>query len=104
MGRTEQQQLLAKLRPMATEVHESSIWLSAAAATLLHCLEKPSMRRAVDVRQLLGDLGQLAQQASVKQVQFSHAPGCCQALPEHARTHDVICNCTVCVSHKGVCA
>jgi hypothetical protein len=84
----QQQQQQAVLRQLATDdLHQSSIWLSAAAGTLLLCLQKPSMRRAIDAPQLLFILGQLAHQVTVmhRTSQLcSSSP--CQALPEHARS------------------
>lgn len=74
---------------MAFELHESSIWLPAAATTLLACMENPSLRRAVATRPLLDVLGQLAQQVSVmrKSSPIMHAPAACHLLSEHASNY-----------------
>lgn len=55
----QQQQQLVKLRQMSTELHEASIWLSAAAGTLLLCLQHATICHAVNKQQLLSASGQL---------------------------------------------
>ena len=57
--RTDKRQQLAKLREISRALHESSIWLSAAAGTLLLCLQHASICHAVDKRQVLSASGQL---------------------------------------------